>query len=245
LTLQRSRWACHAPRAGIGRTTKRPSRREAVGFVAALDRLDLREISGRFLSEDERIQLAGLHRDGLSVRAIARRLSRAPSDDFARAAPEHPGEVLPPVRAHRRGTARRARHHRRRVDTHLELRPVIAELLAQRCGPQQTSRQLRQRFPHDPAVWLCHENIYQALYQPESPLMRPSPLAPQHRSPLLIGRDHRRAQQRTPTGGASGSNNQCACFISGRSTREPQPSGELGRRPDHRQRPAVSDRHAC
>ena len=46
-------------------------------------------------------------------------------------------------------------------------------------------------------MWLCHESIYQAVYQPGSPLMRPSPLAPQHRSPLRTGRDHRRAQQRT------------------------------------------------
>ena len=46
-------------------------------------------------------------------------------------------------------------------------------------------------------MWLCHESIYQAVYQPGSPLMRPSRLAPQHRSPLRTGRDHRRAQQRT------------------------------------------------
>jgi len=42
---------------------------------------------------------------------------------------------------------------------------------------------------------LCHESIYQAIYQPGSPLMRPSPLAPHHRSPLRTGRDHRRAHQ--------------------------------------------------
>ena len=74
---------------------------------------------------------------------------------------------------------------------------MIGELLSQRWSPQQISRHLRQRFPDDPAMWLCHESIYQAVYQPGSPLMRPSPLAPQHRSPLRTGRDHRRAQQRT------------------------------------------------
>jgi IS30 family transposase len=46
-------------------------------------------------------------------------------------------------------------------------------------------------------MWLCHESIYQAVYQPRSGLLRPSRLAPQHRSPLRTGRDHRRAQQRT------------------------------------------------
>jgi len=43
---------------------------------------------------------------------------------------------------------------------------------------------------------LCHESIYQAIYQPGSLLMRPSPLAPQRRSPLRTGREHRRAHQR-------------------------------------------------
>jgi transposase, IS30 family len=42
---------------------------------------------------------------------------------------------------------------------------------------------------------LYQESIYQAIYRPGSPLMRPSPLAPHHRSPLRTGRDHRRAHQ--------------------------------------------------
>jgi IS30 family transposase len=83
------------------------------------------------------------------------------------------------------------------VDCNDVLRGAIGELLAQRWSPQQISRHLRQRFPNEPAMWLCHESIYQAVYQPGSALMRPSPLAPQHRSPLRTGRDHRRAQQRT------------------------------------------------
>jgi transposase, IS30 family len=41
------------------------------GFVPALDRLAVREISARFLSQDERIGIAGLRHAGLSVRQIA------------------------------------------------------------------------------------------------------------------------------------------------------------------------------
>ena len=170
---------------------------QVVGFVPALDRLEVREISPRFLSEDERIELADLYRAGVSGREIARRLGRAPSTisrELRRNA--SPAKGYRPFDAHRRATARRARIHRRRVEANGELRRVIGELLSQRWSPQQISRHLRQRFPDDPEMWLCHESIYQAVYQPGSPLMRPSPLAPQHRSPLRTHRDHRRAQQR-------------------------------------------------
>ncbi|WP_448500774.1 IS30 family transposase [Mycobacterium syngnathidarum] len=43
---------------------------------------------------------------------------------------------------------------------------------------------------------LCHESIYQAVYQPNSRFLRPPQLAPHRRSPLRNGRDHRRAHQR-------------------------------------------------
>jgi lambda repressor-like predicted transcriptional regulator len=49
------------------------------GFVPALDRLAVREISGRFLSQDERIEIADLRHAGLSIRQVAARLGRAPS----------------------------------------------------------------------------------------------------------------------------------------------------------------------
>jgi IS30 family transposase len=171
---------------------------QVVGFRPALERLAVREISARFLSQDERIEIADLHRSGVSMREIARRLGRAPSTisrELRRNASGAKG--YRPFEAHRRATTRRARHHRRRVDANVELHRVISELLSQRWSPQQISRQLRFRFPDDPTMWLGHESIYQALYQPVSSLMRPSPLAPQHRSPLRTGRDHRRAQQRT------------------------------------------------
>jgi transposase, IS30 family len=77
-----------------------------------------------------------------------------------------------------------------------ELRRLVAELLDQRWSPQQISRHLRLTFPEQSGMWLCHESIYQAVYQPGSGLLRPSRLAPHRRSPLRSGRDHRRAHQR-------------------------------------------------
>jgi IS30 family transposase len=61
-------------------------RGQVVGFVPALDRLAVRQISTRYLSQDERIQIADLRRAGLSVRQIAAKIDRAPwtvSREFA------------------------------------------------------------------------------------------------------------------------------------------------------------------
>lgn len=169
-----------------------------VRLVPALDRLEVREVSARFLSQDERIRLADLRRAGLGVREIARRIGRSPSTvsrELHRNAPTT--SDYRPFEAHRRAITRRARRHRRRVEVNADLHVLIGELLSQRWSPQQISLHLRERYPLEPTMWLCPESIYQALYQPGSALMRPSPLAPQHRSPLRTKRDHRKAQTRT------------------------------------------------
>ncbi len=45
----------------------------AVGFVPPLDRLPVRQVSSRYLSRDERIEMADLRQTGLSLRAITGR----------------------------------------------------------------------------------------------------------------------------------------------------------------------------
>lgn len=60
---------------------------------------------------------------------------------------------------------------------------LVAELLAQRRGPQHISRHLPVKFLEQLGMWLCHESIYQANDQPGSALLRPSPLA-RHRQPF-------------------------------------------------------------
>jgi transposase, IS30 family len=167
---------------------------EVTGFVPTLERLAVREISARSLSQDERIEIADLCHAGLSIQQIAYQLGRAPSTisrELRRNATAHQG--YRPFEAHRRATARRAHSHQRRIETNGELGQLVGELLGQRWSPEQISRHLRLKFPDEPGMWLCHESIYQAVYQPGSVLLRPSPLASHHRSPLRTGRDHRRA----------------------------------------------------
>lgn len=167
---------------------------QLVRTVAPLDRLAVRAISPRFLSEDERIQVADLRRERLSIRQIAAQLNRSPSTisrELRRNAAT--SGTYRPHEAHRRAVARRARHRQRRIESSAELFDAVSQLLGQRWSPQQISRHLTTRFPAEPAMRLCHESIYQALYQPGSLLMRPSPLAPQRQSPLRTGRQNRRA----------------------------------------------------
>jgi IS30 family transposase len=173
---------------------------QAVKFVEPLDRLEVRQISARYLSQQERIEIADLHHEGVGVREIARRVGRSPSTISRELKRNRTGGRRPgyrPFEAHRRACARRGRRRDRRIETNYDLGRVVAELLEQRWSPEQISRHLRKRFAEEPTMWLSHESIYQAVYQPGSPLMRPTRLAPHRRSPLRTGRDHRRARQRT------------------------------------------------
>lgn len=167
-----------------------------VGVVAPLERLAVRQVCSRFLSQEERITIADLHLQGLSVREIARQTGRSAST-VSRELRRNASPIgYRPFEAHRMATARRARHHTCRIDSNDELHTVIAELLRLRWSPQQISRYLRRRFPDEPSMWLCHESIYKAIYRPGSPFLRPSPLVPYRRSPLRTGREQRRAQVR-------------------------------------------------
>ena len=104
---------------------------QVTGFVPPLERLAVRDISVRFLSQDKRIEIAGLRLAGMSLRQIAARLGQAPSTisrELRRNASA--GVGYRPFEAHRQATARRARPHRRRIETDSELRqPVL-----RRCG---------------------------------------------------------------------------------------------------------------
>jgi transposase-like protein len=96
----------------------------------------VREISPRFLSQDERIEIADLRHAGLSIRQIANRLGRAPSTvsrELRRNATQTEG--YRPFDAHRRAIALRARDHRRHCSSltiirNISSRPARHRLMA-------------------------------------------------------------------------------------------------------------------
>jgi IS30 family transposase len=191
---------------GVSRTTgnnwsrgyKVYRRGEVIKVVSPLDRLEVREISARYLSQEERVLIADLVHARHGIRSIARQLGRSPSTisrELHRNGEK--GGSYRPFEAHRAATGRRARAPKRRLETNPLLAKKVGELLSQRWSPQQISRHLRTRYPDQPGMWLCHETIYQAIYRPGSVFMRPTPLAPHRRSPLRTGREHRRAHHRS------------------------------------------------
>ena len=128
---------------------------QAIGFVEPLDRLAVKAISPRYLSQDERIEIADLRQQGLSVRAIAHRVGRAPSTvsrELHRNA-RADGDYRP-FDAHRQATARRAKPRLRRLETNVALRLLVGDLLAQRWSPAQIARHLHAKFPHDSSMRL-------------------------------------------------------------------------------------------
>ena len=123
-------------------------------------------ISARFLSVEERIEIADLHRQGVSVRQIAGQLSRAPSTisrELRRNA--HPGSGdYRPWAAQRRAARRRARPKPGKITQCPRLREAVAAGLRRRWSPEQISKRLRLQFPEQPEMHVTHETIYQALY---------------------------------------------------------------------------------
>ena len=94
--------------------------------------------SARFLSEDERVRIADLHRLGWSTRLIARKLGRDPSTisrELRRNADPVTGSYRP-FTAHRRALGRRPRPRPGKLAADLELRTMVQQLLAREAAAQ-------------------------------------------------------------------------------------------------------------
>lgn len=163
-----------------------------VKVVPPLEPLALRTISPRFLSEQERIQIADLASRGHGPTAIGRLLGRSASTISRELRRNlHVSGQYRPFHAHATAAIRRRRTRPMKLSTDLVLRAFVTEKLQARWSPQQISRALRLEHPHDPRRRVATETIYQAVYRPGSGILRkPAP------TPLRTGRDHRRGHTR-------------------------------------------------
>jgi IS30 family transposase len=128
-----------------------------------------REISPRYLSEEERVRVADLRRAGLGVRAIAVEVGRSSSTisrELRRNRDPSSGQYRP-FTAQRLAAERRARPRKGKLAQDPELRTFVQERLKQRWSPEQICHALRSEFPNDPERHVVHETIYQAVYRPD------------------------------------------------------------------------------
>jgi transposase, IS30 family len=151
-------------------------------------------ISGRFLSEDERVRIADLLGAGFGAGTIAARLGRSPSTisrELHRNRDPGSGQYRP-FAAQRLAAGRRARPGRGKLLRDRVLREFVAGRLSARWSPEQVSQALHGEFPGDRGRHLVHETIYQAVCRPElgGGLCREVPRV------LRTGRRHRKAHRR-------------------------------------------------
>jgi IS30 family transposase len=126
-------------------------------------------ISARYLSEDERVTIADLHRGGHTVRAIAVELGRSPSTvsrELRRNRDQDSGQYRPFI-AQRLAAGRRARPGRGKLIHDSVLREFVQQRLEKRWSPEQISAALRRAFPELPERHVVPETIYQAVYRPD------------------------------------------------------------------------------
>ena len=134
-----------------------------------------RVVSARYLSLEERLQIADLHLAGASMRAIAAQLGRAPSTisrELRRNGPV-PAAGRPAGRARRARYAPYAAHKRAGLrarrpkpfkleDARLAL--AVQDKLCRKWSPAQISAHLAGEHGDEAAMQVSHETIYQALF---------------------------------------------------------------------------------
>lgn len=100
---------------------------------------------------------------GDSLRAIARRLGRAPSTVSREVAANGGRTRYRAVTAHHGAHDRSRRPKRARLGTG-PLLAIVETWLEQWWSPEEIARRLRLEYPEDPTMWVSHETIYQSLF---------------------------------------------------------------------------------
>ena len=150
-----------------------------------------RQLSGRSLTFEERIEIQALDRAKVGIRQIARQLGRSPST-ISRELKRHKLE-----RRYRATTAQaRAFQNARRpkpskLATNPELRAFVQAGLDLKQSPEQISGRLRREFPDRPEMRVSPETIYQSVY-----LLARGGLKRELEKKLRTGRVVRRYQRR-------------------------------------------------
>ncbi|MEV6432971.1 IS30 family transposase [Nocardia sp. NPDC051463] len=153
-------------------------------------------ISDRYLSLQNRLDIADGLLSGQSVTAIAARIGKHKSTVSREIRTHRVGDHYLPYRADKRAEAARARPKESKLVINQALRQAVAGGLQRRRSPEQIAARLRTDFPDDESMRVSHETIYQALYfQARGGLKRE--LVAALRSGRTRRKPHRSPDQRT------------------------------------------------
>jgi len=111
----------------------------------------------------EREELSIDYAQGLSIRAIARRLNRSPSTISRELARNRTGFYYRAVTAQHKAE-RHCFRNPRRLAVDARLRHLVWQWLRREWSPEQISERLRQAHPQDPSLQVNAETIYSYLY---------------------------------------------------------------------------------
>jgi IS30 family transposase len=162
-------------------------------------------ISARYLSQDDRIEIADGRARGEPVKQIAARIGKSYQTVYRELARNRkPDGRYQPWFAHNQAYLRRRRVKPRRFAVVAGLREVVAGKLAKHWSPAQISRWLRRRFPRRSGWHVCTETIYEAVYR--------GLIVPIDRQNLRTGRIYRRRRGRGRT--RNGALKQSTCMKS-------------------------------
>ena len=164
-------------------------------------------VSGRYLSFEEREEIAVGRAAGRSMRAIAAELGRSAST-ISRELARNSQAVWGRPRGYRRyratvaqrNTELRARRPKTaKLAAHPVLRQRVQDELIARWSPEQISARLTAEFADQPELWVSHETIYQSLYVQGRGALRRE-LAGCLRTGRALRRPRRRADARQARG---------------------------------------------
>lgn len=132
------------------------------GSVTFIDK----PISTRYLTQDDRIEIADGLKAGEPVKSIAARIGKSYQTVYREIAHhKKPDGRYQPWYAHAQAHQQRRRPRKRRVILDDRLRAAIASKLKKHWSPAQISRWLRRRWPKRHSWHLCHETIYEAVFR--------------------------------------------------------------------------------
>ena len=150
-------------RNGRTRSGGRDERASVDRYSGGMD--EPKKVDGYHLSQDERIEIADMLRQGRSLRQIAARLGRSPST-ISREVRGNTGPTgeYGPHRAQQTGSVRLRRPKPAKIASNPALRAIVRGKLDARWSPEQISGWLRGEFPDNGGMRVCHETIYRAIY---------------------------------------------------------------------------------